>query len=94
LYTDTSIEWNPKKARLNLRKHGVQFADAGFVLEDANARTLNDEGGDGEQRWITIGVDSLGRVLVVVYTWRGDRIRLIPVRPATPRERHKYEEGL
>ena len=89
-----SIEWDPAKARLNLRKHGVHFADAGFVLEDANALTLNDESGDLEQRWISIGVDSLGRILVVVYTWRGDRIRMISARPATPRERLQYEERL
>ena len=86
-------EWDPAKARQNLRKHGVDFADAVTVLEDEAALTIRDPFSEQEQRWITLGVDALGRLLVVVYTWRGDRIRLISARPATPRERRQYEEG-
>jgi len=48
---------------------------------------------DGEGRWVTLGLDGLGRVLVVVYTWRGEKLRLISVRRATPRERRQYEEA-
>jgi len=86
-------EWDPAKARQNLRKHGVDFADAVTVLEDEAALTIRDPFSEQEQRWITLGMDALGRLLVVVYTWRGDRIRLISARLATPREWRQYEEG-
>jgi uncharacterized protein len=69
-------EWDPAKARTNLRKHGVRFADAVTVLEDEKAVTVHDENED-EDRWITIGMDSLAQILVVVYTWREEDIRLI-----------------
>ncbi len=93
-YTETvSFEWDPAKAELNRRKHGIDFADAVSVLEDESALTLEDLAAEFEQRWITLGRDSLGRFLVVVYTWRGTRIRLISARPATARERRQYEEG-
>jgi uncharacterized DUF497 family protein len=77
-------EWDPAKARANLRKHGVRFADAVTALEDERAISVRDERED-EERWTTIGMDPLARVLVVVYTWRGDQIRLISARLATPR---------
>jgi len=54
--------------------------------------TVRDPFSQWEERWITLGMDALGRLPVVVYTWRGDRIRLISARPATPRERRQYEE--
>ncbi len=88
------IEWDAQKARLNERKHGIQFADAVLVLEDDNALTRTEQASDGEQRWVTLGVDALGRILVVVYTWRKNRLRVISARPATPRERDRYAEGL
>ena len=84
----------PKKARLNARKHGIQFADAVLVLEDDNALTTTEHAADGEERWITLGVDALGRILVVVYTWRKSGVRIISARPATPGERDRYAEGL
>jgi len=83
-------EWDPAKARSNLRKHGVRFADAVTALEDADAVTVRDERED-EERWITIGMDAEGRLLVVIFTWRGERIRLISARPATRREAGQYE---
>ncbi len=64
-------EWEPAKARANLRKHGVRFADAVTALEDARAISVRDEAQD-EERWISIGMDSVGRILVVVYTWRDE----------------------
>jgi hypothetical protein len=88
-----SYEWDPKKAASNLRKHGVDFADAVTALEDELALTLDDDYPD-EQRFITIGTDALGRVLVVVYAFRGEKIRIISAREATPRERRQYPEGL
>ena len=88
-----SYEWDFKKAASNLRKHGVDFADAVIALEDEMALTLDDNY-PNEQRFITIGIDALGRVLVVVYTFRREKIRIISARAATPRERRQYTEGL
>jgi len=87
------FEWDQSKAIANLRKHGVDLADAGTVLHDERAITIADEGSDEEDRYVTLGVDALGRVLVVVYTWREDRPRLISARKATSRERRQYEHA-
>ena len=87
-----SFEWDTQKAETNRRKHGVDFADAVSVLEDPSALTLEDER-EAEERFVTMGMDSLGRVLVVVYTWREDRVRLISARRATRAERRQYEAG-
>ena len=86
-------EWDPAKAKANLRKHGVRFADAVTALEDASGLSVRDEGAD-EERWVSIGIDSLARILVVVYTWHDGRVRLISARPATRRERRQYEERI
>ena len=88
------FEWNAQKGRVNGRKHGIQFADAVHVLEDDNALTTSEHASDGEERWITLGVDALGRILVVVYTRRKTIVRIISARPATPGERDRYAEGL
>lgn len=85
-----SVEWDPAKARTNLSKHGVRFADAVGALEDSNARTVREERTE-EERWVTLGLDSQARLLVVVYTWRGEKIRMISARRATPNERLQYE---
>jgi uncharacterized DUF497 family protein len=85
-------EWDPAKAGANLRKHAVAFADAVTALEDGRAISVRDEGQD-EERWVTVGMDSLARILVVVYTWRGERMRLISARLATRRESKQYWEG-
>lgn len=87
-----SYEWDPAKARANFKKHGVYFADAVAVLEDEFALTIRDLLSETEERWITLGRDAINRVLVVVYTWREDRIRLISARLATPHERSQYED--
>lgn len=83
-------EWDQEKAEDNSRKHGVDFADAVTALEDDSALTLEDQDPE-EERFITIGMDALGRLLVVIYTWRGGRIHLISARKATRRERIQYE---
>lgn len=85
-------EWDHGKARLNSRKHGVSFADAVAALEDEAALTVRDPFSEAEERWVTMGLDAVGRVLVVVYTWRGESLRLISARKATRRERREYEE--
>ncbi len=84
------IEWDEDKAAANLKKHGVDFADAATVLHDEHAITVKDESA-GEQRFVAIGMDALARVLVVVHTWREDRARLISARLATAHERTQYE---
>jgi uncharacterized protein len=88
-----SFEWDPAKATRNFAKHGVLFADAVAVFEDDLALTIRDPYLGNEERWITIGMDTLGRLLVVVYSWRGEVIRIISTRTATPRERRQYEES-
>ena len=87
-------EWDPEKARRNLKKHGVRFSDAVTALEDERALTIRDAYSDDKERWITLGVDACGRLLVVVYAWRGERLRLISARRATSRERRYYKESL
>jgi uncharacterized DUF497 family protein len=85
------FEWDPEKAESNRAKHGVDFAEAVDVLFDDLAVTIPDDD-DDEERFVTLGSDALGRVVVVVYCWRGDRIRLISAREATRREERRYKE--
>jgi len=84
------VQWNGDKAASNLRKHGVDFADAATVLEDEAALTMPDDY-HSEERWVILGMDVLGRLLVVVYTWRSDEPRLISARKANRTERRQYE---
>jgi uncharacterized DUF497 family protein len=86
------FEWDPRKAAANRRKHGIDFADAATVLHDELGVTVLDDDPD-EERFVTVGADALGRILVVVFTWRGRRIRLISARSATVHERRRYEEN-
>jgi uncharacterized protein len=67
------------------------FADAVTALHDELALTVRDEHPD-EERFVTLGMDALGRVLVVAYAWRAERVRLISARPATRSERKQYTE--
>jgi uncharacterized DUF497 family protein len=85
-----AIEFDPAKARANLRKHGVSFSDAEQVLRDPQALTIEDPEVESERRFITLGMDSLGRILVVVHTPRGFNTRLISARKASPAEAHHY----
>lgn len=89
-----TIIWDPAKAEANVRKHGIRLADVEGVLFDPNALTEEDERLEGEQRFVSIGMDPVGRLLVVVYTFRGEDIRLISARRATRRERRAYEAGI
>jgi uncharacterized DUF497 family protein len=85
-------EWDARKARANLAKHRVDFADAALVLEDPFGLTRPDPDARGEERFVTLGEDPCGRLLVVVWASRGERIRLVSARRATARERRHYEE--
>ena len=84
------FEFDPAKARSNLRKHGVSFAHAEQALRDPMAVTIEDPDAGGEQRFVTLGADALGRVLVVVHTPRGDGTRLISARKASRGEAGQY----
>ena len=85
-----SIEFDPVKAKTNLRKHGVSFAHAEQALRDPMAFTIEDPDARGEQRFVTLGSDALGRVLVVIHTQRGERTRVISARKASRGEAHEY----
>jgi uncharacterized DUF497 family protein len=86
------VEWDPSKAASNLRKHGVDFAEAAIALEDPLAFTVSDAEA-AELRQVTLSYDATGRLLVVVWTLRAGSTRIISAREATPRERREYEGG-
>jgi uncharacterized DUF497 family protein len=86
-------EWDPEKAQSNVVKHGIRFADAVGVFTDEYAVMVEDPD-DEEHRYIALGLDSLFRIVVVVYTWRNHTIRLISARKATRKERKQYLKGL
>ena len=83
-------EWDPAKARSNLAKHGVSFADAASILNHELAISIPDLGPGGEERFVVVGVDLLGRILVVSYTYRRNNVRIISARRATQSERKEY----
>ena len=89
---DIRFEWDEAKAMSNIRKHGVSFEEATTIFGDPNTITIFDtEHSDVEKRFIDIGISMNGRVLVLVYTERGRRIRIISCRKATLAERRQYE---
>lgn len=85
------FQFDPAKAAGNLRKHGVSFADAEAVFMDPLALHRIDPDAEGEERFVAVGAGSTGHVLVVIYTVRGEVIRLISARRATPVETRAYE---
>ena len=87
-------EWDPGKAKANLRDHGVSFSEAVTVLEDDLALTREDPDALGEQRFVTLGMSAAGSLLVVVYTYREpDIIRMISAWKANRRQRVQYEKS-
>jgi uncharacterized protein len=92
---DTEFEWDPDKAESNLQKHGVSFAEAATVFFDPFSITVPDPLHSVEEnRFVITGLSYQQRHLVVVHSDRGDRIRIISARLATPSERKKYESGI
>ena len=88
-------EWDPRKAKSNLRKHRVSFEEAASVFLDPLAVTYPDPDHSGDEfREITVGHSARGRVVFLSHTPRGDRIRIIGARKANSKERKQYEEGL
>lgn len=85
------FEFDPAKARSNLQKHpGVSFAHAEQSLRDDMAVTIEDPDALGEQRFLTLGMDALGRILVVCHTQRDERTRIISARKASKNEAKNY----
>ena len=92
---DAEFEWHPEKAESNLQKHGVSFEEAASVFFDPLSLTIPDPlHSDDENRFVTNGLSSQQRHLVVVHSERDDKIRIISARLATPGERKKYEAGI
>jgi len=91
--TPIAFEWDHKKESENCRKHGVEFAEASTVFGDPLSITIPDPDNDAsEERYVIIGRSERRKLLIVVHTIRGERIRLISARPATSHERRTYEE--
>jgi len=86
---DQEYAWDEQKAASNLAKHAVDFADAVVAVEDRGVLTVKDEGSK-EERYISFGLDGQGRLLAVVYSWRGDVIGIISARKATSTEARFY----
>jgi uncharacterized DUF497 family protein len=84
------IEFDPVEARANLAKHRVDFAHAEQALRDPFAVTIEGPDSEGEARYVTLGMDALGRILVVVHTTRGNPIRLISARKCSRSEAEQY----
>ncbi len=87
------FEWDDaSKAGINFRKHGVRMPEAIPVFDDPYAITITDDESDlDERRFVTVGMGAAGRLLLVVYTWRGENIRIISVRLAEASECEEYE---
>jgi uncharacterized DUF497 family protein len=86
--------WDPRKARRNLRKHGIDFDEASTVFADTLSITIPDpDHSEDEERWVTMGLSNRQRLLVVVHTEEEETIRIISARTADRLERRKYEEG-
>ena len=87
------FEWEPEKAAENLRKHGVPFEEAETVFDDPLSKTLLDpDHSEGEEHYLEIGHSSRRRLLLVSYTERQGRVRIISARRVTRKERWSYEE--
>ena len=88
------FEWDPKKAASNHHKHGVTFEEATSALRDVFSATGHDpDHSEDEERFVTFGISSQGRLLPVLHTDRGNAIRIISARLATNFERQIYEES-
>jgi uncharacterized DUF497 family protein len=89
------FEWDTRKAISNLKEHGVSFDEATTIFADTLSITIADpDHSTSETRFVDIGLSHTGRLLVVSYTERGDRIRIISARLPTRRERRQYEEAI
>ena len=94
------FEWDVRKAKTNMRKHGIGFERATTTFRDPHLLSIHDdEHSESEERWITMGLDESGILLVLVHTFEkvlidSARIRIISARKATKKETKQYEEGI
>ena len=88
------VVWDKSKAKANFLKHHVYLSDAETVLYDPSALSKEDNDSEGEERFVVVGCDALGRILTVVYTYRADCIRLISARKSTKKEKSDYEKTI
>ena len=97
---NNDFEWDPAKAKKNLRKHGVSFELATSVFHDPHILSVPDlDHSEDEERWFSVGTSASGKILSVAYLWsesdtRFTKIRLISAREAAQSERRTYEENL
>lgn len=92
-YIPVKFQFNTKKAKRNIAKHGVSFEEAASCFDDSSGLDFNDEEhSDSEERFILLGRSKAGRVLVTIYTERNDEIRLISSREASIKEEEYYYE--
>jgi uncharacterized DUF497 family protein len=89
-----TVDFDPKKDAANVKKHGVSLSEGDGVLNDPLALTVEDESAEGEQRFVTIGMNVFGALMIVIHTPRADGSRIISVRKADPKERKHYEEDI
>jgi uncharacterized DUF497 family protein len=89
---DLEFEWDAEKDRANRKKHGFRLAEAATVFMDERALLMEDEN-PFEERFIAIGKMSTGEIVLVSFTWRREKIRLISARKANVLERQQYEKG-
>jgi uncharacterized protein len=91
----SSFEWNQEKAERNLQKHGVAFEEAVSIFDDLLCFVIDDPNHSiRERRFVALGYSIAQRLLIVVYTERKDKIRIISARPSTKPERRTYERNL
>src|SRR5436190_14670018 len=88
------FEWDHAKAQQNLSRHGLSFEEAATIFDDPSILSLPDDfHSEEEDRNLSFGLSQAGRLLAMAWTLRGDTIRIISARSATPREQTRYEQG-
>ena len=88
-----NFEWDPAKAASNLRKHGVAFEEAATSFGDPLSLTIDDpDHSEAEDRFIHLGLSYRNRLVLTSFTERGDRVRIITARLASPREREQHDQ--
>ena len=89
---NSEFEWDDEKAQSNLKKHGVSFEEAATIFNDPRIATISDpDHSDNEERYVSIGMSVIMRLLSVIHTFRKERNRLISARKATKAEKKNYE---
>ena len=89
---NSEFEWDDEKAKSNLNKHGVSFEEGATIFNDPKIAAISDpDHSEDEERFVSIGISVIRRLLTVIHTYRTERIRLISARKATNAEKKNYE---